>query len=100
MDEVQGAINHTINNHPAWFDNNNPYGCWMILDVSAFLDTVVNRLTGQGLCAIRDPNAPNEEVTVKHDNEGAESFDIVASNGCARTSTVSSSSISLLSAQL
>lgn len=49
------------------------------------MDAVVADLGGRGLCVIRDPNAPREEVTVKYSNAFAESFDIVASNGCART---------------
>jgi len=81
---VQTAITGTINDFPAWFDYNNPNNCPFILNIPAFMDEVVSRLTGMGRCAIRDPNAPNEEVTVKHDNAFSENFDIVASTGCAR----------------
>ncbi|MFH2007405.1 MAG: hypothetical protein ABI333_12540 [bacterium] len=84
LSNVQNAITGTINAYPQWFDYNNPNGCPFILDVPAFMDEVVSRLTNMGRCAIRDPNAPNEEVTVKHDNDFSENFDIVASTGCAR----------------
>ena len=87
VDEVLGAINGCINNHPDWFDTDNPYGCHVILDVGAFMDDVVSRVANTGLCVIRDPNAPNEEVTVKHNNAYSENFDIVASTGCARRSS-------------
>lgn len=39
---------------------------------------------GLGRAGTGEPNAPNEEVTVKHDNAYAENFDIVAASGCAR----------------
>lgn len=82
---VQAAVNGTIAAHPAWFRWDDAIPCWIILDVDHYLDAVVADLTAHGLCAIRDPNAPGEEVTVKHDNAFTENFDIVASTGCARS---------------
>jgi len=73
-----------IATYPAWFDYANPTMCPFILDVDGYMNAVVADLVGQGLCAIRDPNAPGEEVTVKTDNAFSENFDIVASSGCAR----------------
>lgn len=81
---VKAAVTGTIAAHPEWFSTDNPAGCPFILDVDAFMDAVVADLVAGGLCAIRDPNAPGEEVTVKHDNAFSENFDIVASTGCAR----------------
>lgn len=81
---VQKAVQAVIQAHPSWFDFNNQWNCPRILDVPSFMNAVVAHLVGQGLCAIRDPNAPDEEVTVKHDNAFSENFDLVASNGCAR----------------
>jgi hypothetical protein len=82
--KVQAAVNGVINDHPGWFDRSG--SCAIIIcDINLFMDDVVARLVAQQLCAIRDPNAPNEEVTVKHDNAFSENFDIVASTGCART---------------
>lgn len=81
---VKKAVVGVINAHPEWFDYNNPNSCPFILDNSAYMDAVVAGIVAQDLCAIRDPNAPGEEVTVKHDNDFSENFDIVASNGCAR----------------
>jgi len=46
---------------------------------------VVADVVARGHCAIRDPNAPGEEITVKRDNGFSENFDIVASTGCARS---------------
>lgn len=85
LSDVQAGVNGTISAHPEWFywDSNIP--CWIILDLDNFMDSVVAHIQGQGLCAIRDPNAPGEEVTVKHDNAFSENFDIVASTGCARS---------------
>lgn len=83
--KVQKAVNDTVAAHPSWFDFNNQWSCPNILMVDAFMDAVVANLVAQGYCAIRDPNAPGEEVTVKHDNAFSENFDIVASNGCARS---------------
>ena len=81
--KVQAAVNGVINDHPDWFDRSG--SCAIILcDINLFMNDVVARIVAQGLCAIRDPNAPNEEVTVKHDNAFSENFDILASTGCAR----------------
>jgi hypothetical protein len=82
--DVQGAVMDVLAAHPEWFDYMNVYMCPFILNVDGFLDSVVTDLVGRGLCAIRDPNAPGEEVTVKHDNAFTENFDLVASTGCAR----------------
>ncbi|MFO0553936.1 MAG: hypothetical protein U0271_36480 [Polyangiaceae bacterium] len=81
---VKSAVNGVLNDYPSWFDYNNPNNCPYILELDLFLDSVVARLESQELCAIRDPNAPGEEITVKHDNAYSENFDIVASTGCAR----------------
>jgi len=85
LSNVQSAVNSVVNNNPTWFDYNNQWSCPMILDVDAYMNAVVAHIANQNLCVIRDPNAPNEEVTVKHDNAFAENFDIVASNGCIRS---------------
>jgi hypothetical protein len=82
--KVQKAVTKVIAAQPSWFDTNNQWSCPRILTVDAFMNAVVSDLAAQGVCAIRDPNAPGEEVTVKHDNAFSENFDIVASNGCAR----------------
>ena len=82
--DVQGAVTDTLAAHPEWFDYATPTGCPLILDVDGYMDYVVSGLLADGLCAIRDPNAPGEEVTVKWDNTYSENFDIVASSGCAR----------------
>lgn len=83
--KVQKAVNTVVSQNPSWFDFNNQWNCPMILNVDAFMDAVVAQLAGPSLCAIRDPNAPGEEVTLKHDNAFTENFDIVASTGCARS---------------
>lgn len=82
---VQKAVNDTVAAHPTWFDTSG--GCPKILAVDAFLDEVVARLSAEGYCAIRDPNAPGEEISMKKDNAFTENFDIVASTGCARSGT-------------
>jgi len=84
LSNVKAAVLAQINGQPSWFDYQNPDNCPFILQIDLFMDGVVADLEAQGVCAIRDPNAPGEEVTVKHDNAYAENFDIVASNGCAR----------------
>jgi hypothetical protein len=84
ISDVQNAVTDTLAAHPEWFDYGTPTGCPLILDVDGYMDYVVSGLLAAGLCAIRDPNAPGEEVTVKWDNTYSENFDIVASNGCAR----------------
>jgi hypothetical protein len=85
LSSVQSTINGIIAAQPTWFAWDEVHGCWTILELDLFLDAVVADLGTQGLCALRDPNAPGEEITVKRNNDLAESFDIVASNGCART---------------
>lgn len=79
---VQSAVRDTISAHPEWFDSSG--SCSIILDVDAFMDAVVADIVAHGICAIRDPNAPGEEVTLKYSNVFTENFDIVASTGCAR----------------
>jgi hypothetical protein len=87
VSKVQKAVNTVVSQNPSWFDFNNQWNCPMILDVDSFMNAVVAQLVAVPLCAIRDPNAPGEEVTVKHDNAFTENFDIVASTGCARSGT-------------
>jgi len=80
---VQKAVNNQVATHPEWFDTSGT--CPIILNVNAFLDGVVAEIVAKGYCAIRDPNAPNEEITIKRNNAFTENFDIVASTGCARS---------------
>lgn len=82
---VQKAVNAQISAHPDWFDTSG--SCPLILKLDSFLDGVVADLAAQGYCVKRDPNAPNEEITMKRDNAFTENFDIVASTGCARSGT-------------
>ena len=87
VSDVQSAINRVINQNPSWFDLNHPLGCPMILvPTTDFVTAVAQDISSHGLCAVEDPNAPQEEVVVKHDNAFSENFDIVASTGCARRS--------------
>lgn len=79
---VQMSIRNVIAARPEIFMTTDV--CEIILDVDAFMDAVVAELVAMGVCAIRDPNAPGEEVTVKTGNVFTENFDIVASTGCAR----------------
>jgi hypothetical protein len=84
---IQAGVHAMIDNHPEWFTPDPAHSdCPKIndADLDSFLDGVVAYIEAQGLCAIRDPNAYGEELTIKHDNGYAESFDIVASWGCAR----------------
>ncbi len=81
--KVQKAVVDTVASHPEWFDTSGT--CPLIKNVDGFLDNVVTLLAAQGLCVKRDPNAPNEEITLKKDNAFTENFDIVASTGCARS---------------
>ncbi len=82
LGDVQAAVRATISAHPEWFDSTG--SCSIILDVGSFMDDVAARIVARGVCAIRDPNAPDEEVTLKYSNVFTENFDIVASTGCAR----------------
>lgn len=82
---VQKTINDIVTAHPDWFDFTGPGGCPVIKDVNTFLNTVITDITAKGLCAKRDPNAPDEEITLKKDNAFTENFDIVSSAGCARS---------------
>lgn len=82
---VQKTINDIVSAHPDWFDFTGPGGCPVIKDVNTFLDTVVSGIAAKGLCVKRDPNAPDEEITLKKDNAFTENFDIVSSAGCARS---------------
>lgn len=81
---VQNAVNFVINTqHPEWVDwsDGNP----RILDANQndYVLAVVDEVSLQGLCAIQDPNA-GDEIVVKHDNDFAESFDILTAQGYAR----------------
>ncbi len=82
---VQKAVNGLVSAHPDWFDFTGPSGCPVIKNVDQFLNAVVANVSADGLCIVRDPNAPGEEVTVKKDNAFSENFDIVSSAGCARS---------------
>jgi hypothetical protein len=85
LQEVQNAVQGVISDHPDWFFFDDTIPCHVITcPVGDFMDAVVAGIAAQGLCVIRDPNAPDEEVTVKYDNAFSENFDIVASTGCAR----------------
>jgi len=79
---VQNGVRNVIRDRPELFMMG--ASCSIILDVDQFMDAVVAQVVGMGVCAIRDPNAPGEEVTVKTGNDFTENFDIVASTGCAR----------------
>ncbi len=81
---VQAAVRAVIAENPTWFDYSMPSGCPNILNVDGFMNAVVDHMVAAGLCCIRDPNAPGEEITVKFNNAYSENFDIVASTGCAR----------------
>ncbi len=84
LNDVKAGVTWTVNNHPEWFGLG-PNDCPLVLDVAAYMDTVVSRVVGAGHCAIRDPNDPDYEITVKHDNAFAENHRIrAASTGCAR----------------
>ena len=81
-DQVKAAVQAILMEHPEWFEdmNGQPY----VLEVEAYMNGVVAKLDADsGLCAIRDPNA-GDEIAVKHDNEYAESFDILTAQGFAR----------------
>jgi hypothetical protein len=82
--DVKSGVTWTVNNHPEWFGIG-PNDCPLVVDVDAYMSSVVDRVLGAGHCAIRDPNDPNYEITVKHDNAFAENHRIrAASTGCAR----------------
>lgn len=78
---VKSAVTATLDAHPEWFDYAD--GQPLVLDVEAYMNTVVETVSAQGLCAIRDPNA-GDEIAVKHDQSGAENFDILTADGHAR----------------
>jgi len=82
---VQKAVNDQVSGHPDWFDFVGPGGCPVIKNVNTFLDAVVAAIDARSLCVERDPNAPDEEITVKKNNAFSENFDIVSSAGCARS---------------
>jgi hypothetical protein len=87
LSTIQAGVHAMIDGHPDWFTPDPTHSdCPKINDANLddFLDGVVAYIEAAGLCAIRDPNAYGEEITIKHDNGYAESFDIVASWGCAR----------------
>lgn len=78
---VQSSVNGVIADMPEWFDQSSgqPY----VLEVELYMNTVVERVSAGGTCAIRDPNA-GDEIAVKHDNAFAENFDILTAEGFAR----------------
>lgn len=77
---VKDAVNATLAEHPEWFD---AVDTTLALDAEAYMNQVVANVNGAGLCAIRDPNA-GDEIAVKHDNDAAESFDVLTADGHAR----------------
>jgi hypothetical protein len=81
---VQDAVKYVINTaHPEWIDwsDGNP----RVLDANQndYVLAVVDEVSMHDLCAIQDPNA-GDEIVVKHDNDFAENFDILSSQGYAR----------------
>jgi hypothetical protein len=84
--QIATAVSATIMENPDWFQEV-PEGT-MVLDVDGYVNTVVDKMTAAGRCAIRDPNdGAGWEVAVKHDNAFAESFRLIRSDGTARTGT-------------
>jgi len=60
----------------------------LVVDVDSYVNTVVDKMLANGRCAIRDPNdGQGWEVAVKHNNDFAESFRLIRSDGTARTGT-------------
>jgi hypothetical protein len=82
---VQKVVNDLVSTHPDWFDFTGPSGCPVIKNVDTFLDAVVATILAKGYCVERDPNAPNQEITMKKDNAFSENFALVSSAGCARS---------------
>jgi hypothetical protein len=78
---VKSSVTGVIDEHPEWFDQSS--GQPFVLEVESYMDAVVQRVNEAGECAIRDPNA-GDEIAVKHDNDFAESFDILTAEGVAR----------------
>lgn len=83
-DEVNAAIDGVIQNHPAWFDTSQGAACCpLVLEYDLYVQQVAADLAAYGLCAIQDPNA-GDEMPVKRNNECAEQYDILTSQGFVR----------------
>ena len=85
--QVNAAVAAVRDGNPSWFDyNQGPAPCCpLALDTEAFLNGVVAHVNGSGLCAQRDPNNPNIEITVKKNNDCAEGYSVLTSASIVRS---------------
>jgi hypothetical protein len=82
---VGAAVQAVLAQHPQWFDFNQGFPCCpLAVETNAYLDAVVAGVVQGGLCAARDPNNPNIEIVVKHDNGCDEGYSILTSGNIVR----------------
>ena len=79
---VENAIQKTIQEHPELFDFNEELGggSWKVLDREKYINTTVENIHAQGVCAEDD----NEEIQVKNTNDFNEQYNIWTSGGYVR----------------
>lgn len=89
LPRVDAAIDKLVQDQPSLFDTENPpaFGAYLIYDVDAFYNGVIDNLVAQGLCAQRD-HADKDRLSVKEDNSYNEVYDIVTTQSRIRRGPV------------
>ncbi len=89
LPQLDAAIDKLVSDHPSLFDTTNPpaVGGYLIYDVDAFYDGVIDNLTAAGLCAQRD-YSDKDHFLVKENNDYAEVYDIVTTQSRIRRGPV------------
>ena len=83
--DVQGAIFQLIEEQPSLFKKRDCQGCYDVLDPSAYVAGVVQRMGRRGYCALYD----GEELAVKNSNDFNEQFDILTGDNRVRSGSES-----------
>jgi hypothetical protein len=86
---VEAAIDKLVRERPSLFSTDNPpsAGGYLIHDVDAFYDGVIDNLSADGLCAQRS-YADKDKLSVKEDNSYNEVYDIVTTQNRIRRGPV------------
>ena len=86
---VEAAIDKLVRERPSLFNTENPpsAGGYLVYDVDAFYDGVIDNLTADGLCAQRS-YADKDKLSVKEDNSYNEVYDIITTQNRIRRGPV------------
>jgi hypothetical protein len=89
LPRLDAAIDKLVREQPSLFNTENPpsAGGYLVYDVDAFYDGVIDNLVADGLCAQR-AHADKDKLAVKEDNSYNEVYDIVTTQNRIRRGPV------------